>query len=155
MRELGAMPSVKCPLIPLLILHLLSPDTVCCRYNAPSVVFLCLPALLAQPLRGAAAFCWQDVLQGVCGMANSVWHHLSWWDERTRWENFWLMTSEITARVAWWSQNSLTFPSILFCWCNLLLNKTTTVAFGYFSSYFVCTGLTALIDVFLQVRRCN
>lgn len=38
--------------------------SACLRYNAPPAVFLRLPALLAQPLCGAASFCRPNVLQG-------------------------------------------------------------------------------------------
>lgn len=61
-RYLGVMPRTKVFLTPL---PMCTPP-VSLRYNAPPAVLLCLPALLAQPLRGAAAIRWQDVLQGVC-----------------------------------------------------------------------------------------
>lgn len=54
MRKLGAMPRIE--------VFLTTPSSqsvslsVCLRYNAPAVVFLRLPPLLAQPLRGAAVF---------------------------------------------------------------------------------------------------
>lgn len=63
-RYLGVMPGTKMFLTPLPMCTL--PPPVSLRYNAPSAVLLCLPALLAQPLRGAVAIRWQDVLQGVC-----------------------------------------------------------------------------------------
>lgn len=151
MRKLGAMPRMKVFLItPLYV-------CVCLRYNVPSVVFLCLPALLAQPLRGAAAFCWQNVLQGV-------WHQLScehiavvffltyaWF---FRWENIWLMTNKITAGKPYGPHISLTFPSI-----NQLLQfalKQETKSFGcHFPSCFVRMWLTAFTDVLLHIWRCD
>lgn len=122
MRELGAMPRMKVFLITFLSL------CVCLRYYAPAVVFLCLPALLAQPLRGAAVFCWQDVLQGVWYGSFCVASLLL----RTRYIQIRLLfqtgkrlinDKRNYSWVARCSQNSLTFPSIMLCWFSLLLNK--------------------------------
>lgn len=95
MRKLGAMPRMKVFLVTPLYLFL------SCRYNVPSVVFLCLPALLAQPLWGAAAFCWQNVLQGVwCGRLFVAWtYSFLRCACFSRCENIWIVTSKITTGV--------------------------------------------------------
>lgn len=107
--------------------------SVCFRYNAPSVVFLCLPALLAQPLRGVAVFCWQDVLQGVwCGWRRVasplLWTHYFRLCLLFQMGNIWLMSSEIPARWPDGPKAVLTFPSLysVEAVCSWTRDKTVT-----------------------------
>lgn len=108
MRKLGAMPRMKVFLVTPLYLSL------SCRYNVPSVVFLCLPALLAQPLWGAAAFCWQNVLQGVwCGRLFVAWTYsflrcVVFPDVKT------FESWQVKLQQGWklWFHNNLTFTSV-------------------------------------------
>lgn len=97
---------------------------VCLRYNASSVVFFCLPALLAQPLWGAAAFCWQNVLQGV-------WYGWFWVTSPSVWIiifRYALPGGKCVindkwnySRVASWPKTQLNFAIIKYYWYNLFL----------------------------------